>query len=129
MKDDRRREEDPHARQQRERIGVAGDPTPDHEYGDTDRPPGADVAPDEAGTGVSPSVRGSARRLADPALLTDRQALAYVLREVEGVGRDEAAEQLGISVSTLDGLLGKARRKLRNARKTLELVDDLEGDE
>jgi hypothetical protein len=30
----RRAEEDPRDRLQRERVGVAGDPTPDHAYGD-----------------------------------------------------------------------------------------------
>lgn len=121
-------EEDPHERQQRERVGVAGDPVPDREYGDQGRPPGADVAPDEAGEGVSPSVRGTARRLADPGLLTDRQALAYVLRDVEGVSRPDAAEQMGVAKSTVDGLLGTARRKLSQARDTLDRADDLRDD-
>jgi len=33
----RRAEEDPRDRLQRERVGVAGDPTPDHAYGDPPR--------------------------------------------------------------------------------------------
>ncbi|AGC65572.1 hypothetical protein K745_gp47 [Haloarcula hispanica virus PH1] len=118
-------DEAPEDRLQRERTGVSGDPVPDHEYGDSPEDLTPDVAPDEAGDGVSPSVRGAARRLADPGLLTDRQALAYVLRDVEGVSRPDSAERMGVSVSTLDSLLGTARRKLGQARDTLDLADDL----
>jgi DNA-directed RNA polymerase specialized sigma24 family protein len=118
-------DETPEDRMQRERVGVSGDPVPDHEYGDDREDLTPDVAPDEAGEGVSPSVRAAARRLSDPGLLTDRQALAYVLRDVEDVGRQEAADRLGCSTSNLDGLLGTARRKLERARHTLEEADDL----
>lgn len=125
-------EETPGDRLQRERTGVAGDPVPDADYGDRQKggeSPHPDVSHDEAGEGVSPSVRQAARRLSDPGLLTDRQALAYVLRTVEGVPRQQAADQLGVSVSTLDGLLGRAKRKLEQARDTLGHVEDLESDE
>lgn len=94
-------------------------------HGDQGRPLGAPVAPDEGATGVSPSVRDTARRLADPGLLTDRQALAYTLRDVEGVRRDEAAEKMGISKSGLDDHLGTARRKLDQATSTLSVLDAL----
>lgn len=117
-----RPEEHPEDMLQRTRVGVEGDPVPDHEYGDDHHPP--DVAPDEAGEGVSPSVRGTARRLSDPGLLTDRQALAYVLRDVEGVSRSESAERMGCSKSNLDTLLGRARRKLDQATSTLAVLHE-----
>ncbi|ALJ99707.1 hypothetical protein BGV91_gp44 [Haloarcula californiae icosahedral virus 1] len=120
-------EEAPEDRQQRERVGVSGDPVPDHEYGDDPEDLTPDVAPDEAGEGVSPSVRHLAQRLAKPGLLTDRQALAYVLRDVEGVGRQEAADRLGCSVSNLDTLLGRARTNLDDARATLEVLQEQDG--
>jgi len=91
----------------------------DAEYGD-DAP---DVAADES---VSPAVRGLARRLSDPGLVTDRQALAYVLRDVEGVSRPDAAERMGSSESNLDTLLARARRNLDQANSTLQVLHDLE---
>lgn len=81
------------------------------------------------GSNVSPTVERAARRLADPGLLTYRQALAWVLRDVEDVGREDAAHQLGLSPSTLDNHLGAARRKIRRARATIEDVDELTGDD
>lgn len=118
--------EAPEDREQRERVGVSGDPVPDRDYGDEEEDLTPDVAPDEAGDGVSDAVRDLGRRLSEPGLLTERQALAYVLRDVEGVPRQEAADRLGCSVSNLDTLLGRARANLSDAADTLGVLHDLE---
>lgn len=77
---------------------------------------------------VSPAVMQAADRLADGSTLTRRQALAWILRKSERVRREEAAERMGISTSTLDKHLGRAREQIAVARRTVELVDELEGD-
>jgi len=122
-------QEDPHDRLQRERVGVAGDPVPDHEYGDQARPPGADVDPCEQYADVSPSVCRAADDVAAHGVVTHRQAVAWVLRDVEGVGREEAAERVGCSVSNLDTLLGRARTNIQQARQTAAIADELQPDE
>lgn len=63
--------------------------------------------------------------LVDADLLAERQAEAFVLREVEGVGREEAAERMGIATSTLDKHLGAARSKVEAAKQTVDLLEDL----
>lgn len=70
-------------------------------------------------------VTRAAEELSDAGLVTERQALAYVLRDVEAVPREEAAESMGISPSTLDTLLAKARRKVSAARATADAVDSI----
>lgn len=85
-----------------------------------------DVAPDEAGEGVSQSVRSLAGRLAAPGILTERQALAYVLRDIEGVPRQETADRLGCSASNLDTLLGRARSNVDDAAATLSVLHGLD---
>lgn len=122
-------QEDPHDRLQRERVGVAGDPVPDHEYGDQGRPPGADVDPGDQYPNVSRSVLRAADDVAAHGVVTYRQAVAWVLRDVEGVGREEAAERMDSSVSNLDTLLGRARENIKQARLTAGIVDELEPDE
>ena len=124
--DPRGRQEGPQDRLQRERVGVAGDPVPDAEYGDDPEDLTPDVAPDEGGEGVSQSVRALAGRLAAPGILTERQALAYVLRDVEGVPRQEAADRLGCSASNLDTLLGRARSNVDDAAATLSVLHGLD---
>ncbi|QCW05282.1 sigma factor-like helix-turn-helix DNA-binding protein [Natrinema pallidum] len=62
-------------------------------------------------------------QLVDAGLLTDRQAEAYVLRAVEGVPREAAAESMGISPNTLDNTLARAREKVRKAQATAEAVE------
>jgi len=124
--DPRGRQEGPQDRIQRERVGVAGDPVPDAEYGDDPEDLTPDVTPDEAGEGVSQSVRALASRLAAPGILTERQALAYVLRDVEGVPRQETADRLGCSASNLDTLLGRARSNVDDAAATLSVLHGLD---
>ncbi|AAY24977.1 ORF 51 [Haloarcula hispanica virus SH1] len=122
-------EEAPEDRLQRERVGVAGDPVPDHEYGDQGRPPGADVDPGDGYPGVSRSVCRAADDVAAHGVVTYRQAVAWVLRDVEGVGREETAERMDCSVSNLDTLLGRARDNIGKARRTASIADELEADE
>lgn len=108
------------------RPGGVDDPVPDAEYGDQDAgelPPHVDPFAD---FDISPSIKEAARRLAAPGLLTPRQALAYVLRDVEGVPRQEAADRMNCSTSTLDGHLGTAREKSKTARATVDALDRLE---
>lgn len=120
-----RQVEAPEDRLQRERIGVAGDPTPDHEY--RDEPPQHE--PDGGESGVSPSVRAAAKNLEATGILTEKQALAYVLRDVEGVRREEAADRMGTSTSNLDTHLSKARGYVEDARELVERLEALESDE
>lgn len=124
--DPREREEAPEDRIQRERIGVSGDPVPDHEYGDRGRPLGADVDPFEGYPDVSIGVLSIAYHLAVPDIVPFPQAVAWVLHDVEGVEREEAAERMGTSISNVETLLGHARRNIKRARQTASLADGLE---
>ena len=82
--------------------------------------------PDEPDDDTSDAARELARRLAAPGVITERQATAYVLRDVEGVGRPEAADRMGCSVSNLDSLLGRARSNLDDAAATLSVLHGLD---
>ena len=64
-------------------------------------------------------------RLATAGLLTERQAEAFVYRELEQVPRPETAEEMGISVNTLDTQLAEARDKVEAAEETVEQVKQL----
>lgn len=57
--------------------------------------------------------------------LTERQALAYLLREVVGVSRDRAAAALDSSPSNVDNLGRRGAEKLADARRTVAGVDAL----
>jgi DNA-directed RNA polymerase specialized sigma24 family protein len=83
-------------------------------------------AHDEAGEGVTDPERALARRLAEPGIVTDRQALAYVLRDVQGISRPDAARLMGCSKSNLDTLLDRARSHLDDAAATLSVLHDLD---
>lgn len=63
--------------------------------------------------------------LVDAGLLTERQAEAYVLREVELVPREAAADAIGISKSTLDDYRGAAEDKIEDARATLDALESI----
>ncbi|MEF8756701.1 MAG: sigma-70 region 4 domain-containing protein [Halobacteriales archaeon] len=56
------------------------------------------------------------------AVLTERQALAYLLREVVGVDRREAAAAMDTTASNVDNLHRRAREKVADARR---VVDEL----
>lgn len=120
-------DEAPEDRQQRERRGVAGDPTPDRDYGDdTDAATEAMLeAVDPEELGVPGPARKVAGDLADAGLLTEQQATAYVLRDVTGASRKMAAAYMGKSKSTVDDHAGKARAKVAEARETLGVLADM----
>lgn len=61
--------------------------------------------------------------LVDAGLLTERQAEAFVLREIDPAPRDAVAESMGISVSTLDDYRADAIRKIESAEATVEALD------
>lgn len=73
------------------------------------------VAPDEL-----------AEEVAGFGLLTERQAQAYLLRDVYSGGRVQAADHMGITASALDNHLARAREKLEAARRTVERLDDID---
>jgi|GEM_PF-4997351 len=58
-------------------------------------------------------------------LLTEHQATAFVLREIEAVPREQAAESMDISASGLDDARAKAVRKVEDARATVEAVENI----
>lgn len=60
--------------------------------------------------------------LAGP-ILTERQALAYLLRDVLEIDRETAAEAMESSSSNVDNLEGRASEKIEDARR---VVRDLE---
>lgn len=70
-------------------------------------------------------VEEAIHRIASCDLLTERQAEAYVLRDIEAVPRSEAADRMGISVNTLDNRLAEARRKVEEAEETIETIEDI----
>lgn len=141
---EQRGKETPEDRLQRERVGVAGDPVPDHEYGDRSEPEQHAVeAVDECATCGVQGVEGvvdtrdgavlpeclpcrHARVLAACGLLTARQAEAYAYRSLHGIARQETADRLGISVNVLDKHLAAAREKVDTARATAEALARLE---
>lgn len=65
------------------------------------------------------------QQIHDAGLLTERQAEAFVLRDVEAVPRAAVADSMGISVNVLDKHLGAARKKLETARSTVDAVGDV----
>lgn len=58
--------------------------------------------------------------LADAGLLTERQAQAWVYRDVEAVPREAAADHMGVSANVLDKHLRAARDKIEAAEATVE---------
>lgn len=63
--------------------------------------------------------------LAAAGLLTERQAEAFVHRDVELTPREAAADAMDITVSTLDDRLGEARRKIDAAEATLDAIESV----
>ena len=65
----------------------------------------------------------TARDLADRLsgeVLTERQALAYLIREVVGVGRQETAAAMDTTASNVDNLHRRGREKVADARRVVE---------
>lgn len=63
--------------------------------------------------------------IAKSGLLTERQAEAYVLRDVELLGREAAAQTMGISPNVLDKHLRAARDKVEQAEATVDAIQDV----
>lgn len=71
------------------------------------------------------SVEEDIKQLADASLLTERQAEAFVLRDVEAVPREAAAEWMGVSVNVLDKHLRAARDKAQAAQATVDAIENI----
>lgn len=69
------------------------------------------------------------QRLVDSGNFTERQAEAFVLRDVEATPRQAAADSMGISVNVLDKHLRAARDKVEQAERTIEAVADVRYEE
>ena len=63
--------------------------------------------------------------LVDAGLLTEKQAEAYIRRQVECEPGYAIAEYMGISESTLSGYVSDAEDKIEAARKTLEGLEEI----
>ena len=70
------------------------------------------------------SPQEDADRLATTGILGERQALAYALREIHGVGRQEAADRMNTSASNVDNLLRSARSRVGGAEEIVAIVGD-----
>lgn len=71
------------------------------------------------------AARSVAERLAGP-VLTERQALAYLLRDVVGVGRQETAAAVETTPSNVDNLQRRGREKVADARRILEELEAID---
>jgi DNA-directed RNA polymerase specialized sigma24 family protein len=115
--------EAPEDRLQRQRVGVEGDPTPDHAY--RDEPPRPERPERSDGGDLDGDVEDRATTLAAAGLLTEQQARVYILRYVEGLERRGTAEWLDVTPSAVDQHASAAREKLQAARTTVRVLDDL----
>lgn len=70
-------------------------------------------------------IEEAVERLADIGHLGDRQAAVYVRRNIEAEPRRSVAQALGISPSTVDSTLQRAREKVEQAERTVEAIDAL----
>jgi len=73
---------------------------------------------------LAAAAREAATALAGP-VLTERQALAYVLRELLDADRDIAAEVMDSSPSNVDNLERRGREKCTDAERVVDLLDHL----
>lgn len=64
--------------------------------------------------------------IAEHGLLTEKQAAAYLGREIGMNSREQVAAYLDIAPSTLDNHLHRARVKVEAAEETLEILDEYE---
>jgi len=69
--------------------------------------------------------RTVAERLAGE-VLTERQALAYLLREVIGADRGTAADAMDSTPSNVDNLHRRATEKIEDARRVVAELDGIE---
>lgn len=68
--------------------------------------------------------QSDAGRLAQTGIVGERQALAYALRELHGVGRQETANIMETSASNVDNLLWTARAHIGSAHDIVAIVGD-----
>jgi transcriptional regulator len=73
------------------------------------------------------AVEESAAALAGP-VLTERQALAYLLREVMDADREVAAEAMDSTPSNVDNLQRRAVEKVTEAERVVEALEALQSD-
>ena len=73
---------------------------------------------------MSSDVEETIDRLEETGLLTERQAEAFVLRDIELVPRQATAESMGVSVNTLDNRLARAREIVEEAREGLDVIEE-----
>jgi len=71
------------------------------------------------------AAEAAAAELAD-GLLTERQALAYLLRDVVGVDRQATADAMDSTPSNVDNLQRRASEKVEQARTLVEGIDALD---
>ncbi len=64
--------------------------------------------------------------IADAGLLTEKQAVAYLGREIDHSSRRQIADYLDISPNTLDKHIRTAKDKVEAAEETLELIEEYE---
>jgi len=74
------------------------------------------------------TAEGVAERLAGE-VLTERQALSYLLREVAGLDRPTVADAMESSPSNVDNLHRRATEKIADARRVVGELDALGSDE
>lgn len=80
----------------------------------------------------SESVVAAARDVAEQlsgAILTERQALAYLLRDIVGMSRQTTAEVMETTPSNVDNLQRRGREKVRDARRLLDHLDAYQSDD
>ena len=76
---------------------------------------------------MSDAAEDWAEHVASQGLLTERQALVFFLREVEGMRRVEIAEKLDVHPSAVDDHFRRAREKIESARGTLNVLSGTAG--
>lgn len=64
-----------------------------------------------------------AERLESMGLLTERQAQAYLLRDVYGFDRRTAADEMGVSPSRVDNARRDAHSKIAAAKTTMNMIE------
>jgi len=67
--------------------------------------------------------------IVEAGLLTERQAEAYLLRDLEECPRQYSAECMSISVNTLDNTLAVARNKVEQAKTTVQIIESADNEE
>lgn len=72
-----------------------------------------------------PTPPESVEMLVEAGLLTERQAQAYVYRDVDPTPRKAVAEMLEISPNVLDKHLSAARQKVESAKATTEALQEI----